>query len=144
MDTSAVILHIAIILIVARIFGEFATYISAPSVIGELVAGVLLGPTLLDLIEPDGMIHILAEVGVILLLFQIGLETNIHNLVQAGKNSVLVAVGGFILPFVLCYFVSYFWFKLEILVSVMIAGTMTATSIGITMRSLTKSWKRCK
>ena len=136
MDSSTVILHIAIILILARILGEAVAYFNIPSVIGELVAGILLGPTVLGLIEPTGLIQILAEIGVILLLFQIGLETDIGNLKNAGRKSVTVALGGFILPFILCYSVSFYWFELEMLTSLMIGGTMTATSIGITMRIL--------
>jgi Kef-type K+ transport system membrane component KefB len=136
MDTSTVILQIAIILIAARVFGEFAAYFLVPAVIGELIAGVILGPTLFGFIEPHGVIRILAEVGIILLLFEIGLETNIGDLLDAGKKSIVVAVGGFVLPFVLCFSLSHYWFELDILVSLLVAGTMTATSIGITMRSL--------
>ncbi len=135
-DISTVILHVAIILILARILGEVAAYFSIPSVIGELTAGVLLGPTFFGFIEPNGLIQILAEVGVILLLFQIGLETDVGKLVDAGGKSVVVAIGGFVLPFVVCYSLSFYWFKLEMLTSLMIGGTMTATSIGITMRIL--------
>jgi len=136
MDTSTAILQIAIILIVARVFGELAVYFLVPAVIGELIAGIILGPTLFGLIEADGMIRILAEVGIILLLFEIGLETNIGDLLDVGKKSVVVALGGFALPFLLCFSLSHYWFGLDILVSLLIAGTMTATSIGITMRSL--------
>lgn len=137
MDTSTVILHIAVILILARLFGEIASYLQVPSVIGEIIAGVVLGPSLFGLIQPDGLVQVLAEVGIILLLFQIGLETDIGNLIETGAKSVVVAIGGFILPFILCFSLSYYWFELEIMVSLMVAGTMTATSIGITMRSLT-------
>jgi len=136
MDTSSVILNIAIILLAARIFGELVAYFGIPSVIGEILAGVLLGPTFLALIEPDDMIRVLAEIGIIMLLFQIGLETNIGDLVKSGYKSVIVALGGFILPFVTCYSLSFYIFELPQLVSLLIAGTMTATSIGITMRSL--------
>jgi len=72
MDTPTIILQIAMILVLARIFGEIAAYFKAPSVIGELIAGVILGPSLLGLIELGGLIQILAEIGIIL-LFQIGL-----------------------------------------------------------------------
>ena len=74
MDTSTVILHIAIVLIAARLFGEIAAHLNMPAVIGELLAGVILGPTLFNVLEPNGMIRVLAEIGIILLLFQIGLE----------------------------------------------------------------------
>ncbi len=136
METSTVILHIAIILIVARFFGELVSYFGVPSVIGEIFAGILLGPTFLDVIQIDGMVRVLAEIGIIMLLFQIGLETNIDDLVKSGYKSVIVALGGFFLPFIACYLLSYYLFGLPQLVSLLIAGTMTATSIGITMRSL--------
>ena len=137
MDTSSVILNIAIILIVARLFGELVAYFGIPSVIGEIFAGILLGPTLFDFIQPDGMIRVLAEIGIIMLLFQIGLETHIGDLLKSGAKSVVVALGGFLLPFGACYALSFYVFDLPQLVSLLIAGTMTATSIGITMRSLT-------
>lgn len=136
MDTSTVILHIAIILIAARFFGEIVAYFGVPSVIGEIVAGIILGPTVFDLIQPDGMIQVLAEIGIIMLLFQIGLETHVGDLIKAGHKSVVVALGGFLLPFLSCFALSYYVFSLPQLVSLLIAGTMTATSIGITMRSL--------
>lgn len=136
MDTSTIILHIAIILIVARFFGELVAYFGVPSVIGEIIAGILLGPTFFNLIQIDGMIRVLAEIGIIMLLFQIGLETHIGDLLESGYKSVVVALGGFFLPFIACYALSYYVFSLPQLVSLIIAGTMTATSIGITMRSL--------
>ncbi len=136
MDTSTVILQVAVILIGARIFGELAAYLRAPSVIGEIVAGLILGPTLLGFIEPEGLIRILAEIGIILLLFQVGLETDIGELASSGLKSIVVAIAGFVLPLVGCFALSYYWFELDLLVSCLIAGTMTATSIGITMRTL--------
>ena len=136
MDISTVLLDIAIVLIMARILGELAVHVQIPAVIGELCAGILLGPTFFGLIEPQGMIRILAEIGIILLLFQIGLETNLGDLIESGAKSVVVAIFGFVLPFVLCFSLSYYWFNLDTLVSMLVAGTMTATSIGITMRCL--------
>ena len=136
MDTSTTILQVAAILMAARIFGELAVYLGTPAVIGEIIAGIILGPTLLGFVEAQGLIQILAEIGVILLLFQVGLETDIGELAKAGGKSVLVATIGFILPFASCFALSYYVFSLDLLVSCLIAGTMTATSIGITMRTL--------
>ena len=136
MDTSTAILQVATILIAARIMGELAAYFRVPSVIGEIVAGIILGPTLLGFIEPEGLIWVLAEIGIILLLFQVGLETDIGELANSGAKSVVVAIAGFVLPFVSCFALSHYWFNLDVLVSLLIAGTMTATSIGITMRTL--------
>ncbi|MCP4873874.1 MAG: cation:proton antiporter [Gammaproteobacteria bacterium] len=137
MDTSTTILQVAMILIAARVMGELAAYIKVPTVIGEIIAGVILGPSLLGFIEADGLIWVLAEIGIILLLFEVGLETDIGELASAGTKSVIVAIAGFLLPFASCFTISYYGFELEFLVSLLIAGTMTATSIGITMRTLT-------
>ncbi len=89
MDTSTVILQVAVILIGARIMGELAAYLRAPSVIGEIVAGLILGPTMLGFIEPEGLIRILAEIGIILLLFQVGLETDIGELASSGSDNIM-------------------------------------------------------
>lgn len=125
------------ILITARVFAELATRLKAPSVIGELVAGVVLGPSLLGWIEPYESIKLLAEIGIILLLFEVGLDTNLQKLVHSGWKSAIVAIGGFVLPFLLGFAVSYVIFGLSLLVSLFIGGTLTATSIGITVRVLT-------
>ena len=136
MDTSTTILQVAVILMAARVVGELAVYLRMPSVIGEIVAGIILGPTLLGFAEATGLIQILAEIGVILLLFQVGLETDISELAKSGSKSVIVAATGFVIPFGSCFALSYYVFELDLLVSYLIAGTMTATSIGITMRTL--------
>jgi Kef-type K+ transport system membrane component KefB len=127
---------VAVILMGARIMGELAVYLQTPAVIGEILAGIILGPTLLGFVEAEGLILILAEIGIILLLFEVGLETDIGELVKSGGQSILVAITGFLLPFISCFALSYYLFDLNLLVSYLIAGTMTATSIGITMRTL--------
>ncbi|HKJ53998.1 MAG TPA: cation:proton antiporter [Gammaproteobacteria bacterium] len=137
MNTSTAILQVAMILIAARVFGELASYLHIPAVIGEIFAGVILGPSLIGYIQPEGLIQVLAEIGIILLLFQVGLETDIGELARSGYKSTIVAIGGFVLPFVACFALSRYAFGLDLLVSLMAAGTMTATSIGITMRTLT-------
>ena len=137
MDTSLAILQVAAILIAARIFGELATWLRVPVVIGEILAGVILGPSLLAFVEPQGLIQVLAEIGIILLLFQVGLETDVGELARSGSKSVVVAIGGFALPLLTCFVLARHVFGLDLLVALMVAGTMTATSIGITMRTLT-------
>ncbi len=137
MDTSLAILQVAAILIAARVVGELAAWLRMPVVIGEIVAGVILGPSLLGFIEPQGLIQVLAEIGIILLLFQVGLETDVGELARSGSKSVIVAVGGFLLPLLACFLLARYVFQLDLLVALMVAGTMTATSIGITMRTLT-------
>ena len=136
METPVFLQVLLIILLTARVFAELATRLKSPSVIGELVAGVVLGPSLLGWIEPFEAIKLLAEIGIILLLFKVGSETDLVKLIQSGWRSVIVAIGGFILPFVLGALLSFEVFGLSLLVSLFIGGTLTATSIGITMRVL--------
>lgn len=136
METHTFLLYLLTILLTARLFAELAVRLQAPSVIGELVAGVILGPSLLGWLEPNEIIRLLAEIGIILLLFQVGLETDVKRLVNTGKKSLIVALGGFIIPFLMGFSLSYWVFNLSLLVSLFIGGTLTATSIGITIRVL--------
>jgi len=136
MEVHSFFLHLLIILLAARVFAELATRLNSPSVLGELVAGVVLGPSLLGWVEPYEAIKLLAEIGIILLLFEVGLETNLMRLMRSGWQSLIVAFGGFVLPFVFGTVVSYSAFGLSMLVSLFIGGTLTATSIGITVRIL--------
>jgi len=129
-------LTLLIVLLTARIFAELATRINAPAVIGELFAGVVLGPSLFGWIEPTQAIRLMAGIGIILLLFEVGLGTDVKRLVRTGGSSVLVAVSGFVLPLLFGFFLAYYVFNLSLLVSLFIGGTLTATSIGITVRVL--------
>jgi len=136
MDTHTFFLHLLTILLTARLFAEIAVRLKAPSVIGELTAGVVLGPSLLGWLEPNEVLKLLAEIGIILLLFEVGLETDVRRLVNAGRKSFAVAIGGFVVPFALGFSLGYWIFELSLLVSLFIGGTLTATSIGITIRVL--------
>lgn len=137
MEIQNFFLQLVIILFAARFLGELAAKFGVPSVIGELLAGVLLGPSLLHLIEPTEVIKLLAEIGIILLLFEVGLETDFNKLKQTGIKPFIVAIGGVIVPLVLGFVISYYIFQLNLLISLLIGCTLTATSIGITMRVLT-------
>lgn len=136
MPTHILLLEIAAILVTARIGSEIAAHFGAPRVIGELGAGVVLGPSLLGVIEPNEVIRLLAEIGIILLLFEVGLETDLGRLVRAGGQAVRLAVLGFIAPFVLGFALCFYLFELPLLVALFVGGTLTATSIGVTLRIL--------
>lgn len=136
METHDFFLFLLVILLTARVFAELATRLQVPSVIGELLAGVALGPSLLGWIEPVETIKLMAEIGIILLLFEVGLGTDIKRLARTGIKSLIVAMAGFVLPLVLGFALSYWVFGLSLLVSLFIGGTLTATSIGITVRVL--------
>lgn len=136
MEAAEFFIQLAGILVAARIAGELAIRLGAPSVIGELTAGIVLGPSLLGWLQINEIIHLLAEIGIILLLFEVGLETDIGRLARSGGRSTAVALAGFILPFGLGFGASYFLFGHELLLALFIGGTLTATSIGVTVRIL--------
>jgi len=136
MEVSHFFLSLLLILLSARVLGEIAAWLSIPSVMGELLAGVLLGPSLLGWVEPVEVIQMLAEIGLILLLFEVGLDTDIANLVNKGKDASIVAVGGFVAPFIGGFALSYYAFDLSLIASLFIGGALTATSIGVTVRVL--------
>jgi Kef-type K+ transport system membrane component KefB len=127
---------LAAILGTAKLFGGLAQWIGQPAVLGELVAGVVLGASVLGLVDPKiEVLHLLSELGVIVLLFAIGLETDLKKMLAVGGPSTVVAMVGVILPFALGYGVCQLW-GLGNLVSIVAGATLTATSVGITARVL--------
>lgn len=136
MDVHNFFLILFMILVSARILGEAFARLGIPSVLGELSAGILLGVSGLGLVEVNDVLKILAEIGILLLLFEIGLETDIERLRQAGGKAIIVALFGAAFPFVISVLLAYYMFDLTLVVSLFIGGTLTATSIGITMRVL--------
>ncbi len=136
METHDFFLYLLLILLAARIFAELATRLQTPAVIGELLAGVVLGPSLLGWVEPHEAIRMLAEIGIILLLFEVGLSADVRRLISSGRKSIIVASSGFLLPLLFGFLLAYGVFDLPLLVAWFIGGTLTATSIGITVRVL--------
>lgn len=130
------LLVLAVILIVAKAMGELAERIGQPAVLGEMLGGLLLGPSLLGIVDPaDPIIHTLSEIGVILLLFAIGLETDLRKLITVGGAAIAVALVGVALPFGLGYGLAHA-FGIGNLEAIIIGASMTATSVGITARVL--------
>lgn len=142
MELHQFFLILAIVLISARVFSETVARFGIPSVIGELLAGLLVGPSILGWVSPDTTMKLLAEIGIILLLFEVGMDTDLSRLARSGSKPVVVALIGFTLPFALGYGISALLFGLPELVSLFIGGTLTATSIGITVRVLDDLGKR--
>ena len=136
-DFGAVLLAFAAALIGAKLFGELAERVGQPAVLGELVAGILLGPSVLGLVPLSDAIFVLAEVGVVLLLFEVGLETNLEDLVRVGAPALSVALAGMLLPFAGGYFVTRA-LGYEPLTATFVGAALTATSIGITARVLSE------
>jgi len=137
MQVNTFFLYLLVVLLAARLFAELAVRLKSPSVIGELFAGIVIGPSLLGWVEPVEALKLLAEIGIILLLFEVGLSTDIKRLIRSGTKSTLVAILGFIAPLFFGFSIAYWLFDLSLLISLFIGGTLTATSIGITVRVLT-------
>ncbi|MCX6380493.1 MAG: cation:proton antiporter [Armatimonadetes bacterium] len=132
---SVLLLQIALILVAAKVGGEICErWMKQPAVLGELVGGVLVGPSVLGWIpaENDFLLHF-AELGAILLLFEVGLESNIAELFKVGKQALWVAVAGVIFPFIFGYFVAHA-FGRTVMESIFVGAALTATSVGITAR----------
>jgi Kef-type K+ transport system membrane component KefB/glycine cleavage system regulatory protein len=104
-----------------------------PAVIGEIVAGIMIGPSVLGLVDTGDMLFFLAEIGVILLLIQVGLETDIIELKSVGRASILVAIIGVVLPMALGFGASSLLGE-SVNTSLFVGAALTATSIGITAR----------
>jgi Kef-type K+ transport system membrane component KefB/predicted amino acid-binding ACT domain protein len=133
LNIGRILLDLTIILIVAKVAAEVSDRIHVPAVIGEIVAGILIGPSVLGLVNTGDMLFFLAELGVILLLIQVGLETDIIELKSVGRASILVAIIGVVLPMVLGFGASSMLGE-SVNTSLFVGAALTATSIGITAR----------
>lgn len=138
-----VLVGVAAIWIVAKICGEAFERIGQPAVLGELCGGILLGNlalaglTFAEPLKSNDVIAALAELGVIILLFEVGLESNLGDMLEVGWSSLLVAVIGVIAPFFLGWGVAAYFISDEApLAHVFIGATLCATSVGITARVL--------
>jgi Kef-type K+ transport system membrane component KefB len=131
------------IIAAAKIGGEVMSRLGQPPVLGELLIGVVLGNlslfgiTVLDPLRDSTMLHVVGEIGAILLLFEVGVESDLMQLLAVGWSSLIVATLGVIVPMILGYFVSMrFLPDASWLTHLFVGGTLTATSVGITARVL--------
>ncbi|HEY3203532.1 MAG TPA: cation:proton antiporter [Thermoanaerobaculia bacterium] len=136
-DIGTFLLAFAAALAGAKLFGELAERIGQPAVLGELLAGVALGPSVLGLVPLSEGIFLLAEIGVVLLLFEVGLETNLDELIRVGAPAMAVALVGMALPFLGGYAMTRALGE-EPLTATFVGAALTATSIGITARVLSE------
>ena len=101
MDTYVILKDLAIIIVFAKLFGILARKCKAPQVVGELIAGIVLGPSVLGLVQQSDFLAQMAEIGVILLMFSAGLGTSLKDLLRTGVKSLLIACAGVFVPLVL-------------------------------------------
>ncbi|MGH7477358.1 MAG: cation:proton antiporter [Longimicrobiales bacterium] len=147
---EALFLTLVVILATSKLFGELAERTGQPAVLGELLAGVVLGASALAVIPASGpiaeIVDLLAEIGVAILLFEIGLETDLREMFRVGAAASTVAAVGVAMPFLLGFL---YWVMAEpalgthaagitdTMVAIFVGATLTATSVGITARVLT-------
>ena len=147
MDKLEILKSVAIIIIFAKVFGLGARKLKGPQVVGEIIAGLLLGPSLLGWIEPSDFLSGMAEIGVVLLMFSAGLETNLTQLRKTGIKATLIASAGVLVPLVagaLLYMGFYGFSEFgsdEFYHAVFIGTILTATSVSITVQALKEMGK---
>ncbi len=133
--TDTLLLQLFTIFVWAKVFGEVFERLTMPAVLGEILAGIVLGPYAAHIIEPSDSIISLAEIGAIFLLFTVGLETSPSDLIRLGRTSMNVAVAGILLPFATGF--AYLKITGETThESAFVGAAMVATSVGITARVL--------
>jgi Kef-type K+ transport system membrane component KefB len=140
---AAVVLALAIVLMAAKLGGSLAARIGQPAVLGELVVGMLLGNlglagvTGLDHLKTDPALDLLSRLGVLILLFEVGLESTVRQMLQVGLTSFLVALLGVVTPFALGWGIGAWLLPdADLYVHLFLGATLTATSVGITARVL--------
>jgi Kef-type K+ transport system membrane component KefB len=138
-----VLAGVAAMLIIAKLSGEIFERFRQPAVLGELIGGIfignltLVGFTMAEPLKADVVINALAELGVIILLFEVGFESNLGEMLEVGWSSLLVAVAGVVTPFFLGWGVAAYFLPGEATLGhIFIGATLCATSVGITARVL--------
>lgn len=142
MDRIAFFRDLAVIIVSAKVFGLLAQKLKAPQVVGEIIAGLLIGPCCFKLVGDSDYLSLLAEIGVVMLMFGAGLETNMKDLLKTGVKALVIACIGVFVPLIggtLLYSAFYGFDKIgseHFLRAVFIGTIMTATSVGITVQTL--------
>lgn len=147
MEAYNVFKDLAIIIVFAKFFGLLARKLKAPQVVGEIIAGLLIGPSVLGLVQQTDFLMQMAEIGVVLLMFSAGLGTDIKELMKTGPKAFLIACAGVLVPLVcgaLLYMGFYGmapWGSEEFYRAVFVGVILTATSVSITVQSLKEMGK---
>ena len=142
MESYEILKSLAIIIVAAKLCGLAASKLKAPQVVGEIIAGLLIGPSVLGLVEQTEFLSQMAEIGVVLLMFFAGLETNLKDLMKTGPKAFLIACAGVLVPLIggfLLYSCFYGFSSVgtdEFYTAVFIGVIMTATSVSITVATL--------
>ncbi len=147
MESYLVFKDLAIIVVFAKVFGILARKLKAPQVVGEIIAGLLIGPSVLGLVDQSTFLSQMAEIGVILLMFSAGLETNLHDLIKTGVKATLIACAGVFVPLVGGFFLYRGFYgpagmgTKEFYSALFVGVILTATSVSITVQALREMGK---
>ncbi len=147
MESYLILKDLAIIIIAAKLFGIVARKLKAPQVVGEIIAGLIIGPGILGWVNQTDFLLQMAEIGVILLMFSAGLETDIKELLKTGPIAALIACAGVFIPLVCgaLFYMLYYgiapWGSEEFYKAVFVGTILTATSVSITVESLKEMGK---
>ena len=143
MESYRYLLDVALILLSTKFFGLLTRKIEMPQVVGALVAGIILGPAVLDFVHESAFTDQIAEIGVIVLMFSAGLETDISELKKSGKSSFVIALIGVLVPLVAGYFLASFYNTGDnaFLQNMFIGVILTATSVSISVETLKEMGK---
>lgn len=142
MDRIAFFRDLAIIIVCAKVFGLVAQKLKAPQVVGEIISGLLIGPCVFNVVKQSDYLSLLAEIGVIMIMFSAGLETNLKELLKSGPKALAIAVVGVIIPLCGGTLLYSCFYGFEAIGSdgfykaVFIGTILTATSVGITVQTL--------
>lgn len=142
MDNIELVRQLAIIIIFAKVFGLLARKLKAPQVAGEIIAGLLIGPSILGWVQTSNFLSGMAEIGVIMLMFNAGLATNIQDLKKSGLKATLIACAGVSIPLICgtVLFMCFYGFDKvgseEFYRALFIGTILTATSVSITVQAL--------
>lgn len=142
METYEILRDLAIILLSAKLCAMVARKLKFPQVAGQIVAGLLIGPCFLSLVQPSDFITKMAEIGVILVMFSAGLETDLKDLIKTGPKALAIACSGVFIPFALGALLYFAFYGFEgigtasFYAAMSIGAIMTATSVSITVAAL--------
>ena len=142
MDSLTFLFDLAILLMAAKLLGLLAQRIGIPGVVGEILAGVLLGPAVFGVVQESDFLSQMAEIGVIMLMFEAGLETDLKKLKETGVKATLIACMGVLVPIVLgaLAFMAFYGFgapgSKQFIEGIFMGTIMSATSVSITVAAL--------
>lgn len=134
-EHAGILLSLFLMIAAAKVMAEVFERLKQPAVVGEILAGVLIGPSILGWVQPSEFTTIIAEIGVIFLLFMVGLETKPESILRVGKRAFLVGTLGVILPFIAGYAIAIHW-EGKFVEALFVGAALVATSVGITARVL--------